>query len=123
MANKTDLDLNLKFLLNTNGTMLLSGTFFVFKKHISDQSTILKQAIKQLSQYRITGKNIPDTICVIDQNKKLAYLYYSKTFLAQIEQVYVGINQVPSNFKLTTPQIIDLTKNLSFLIDYVNRLC
>ena len=68
----------------------IKGVLFEFKKSIPDINKALFQAIKYLSFKRIEGKDVPNTIALVDFSKSYIYIYMSSDFLEEIEQLYVG---------------------------------
>lgn len=68
----------------------IKGVLFEFKKSIPDINKALFQAIKYLSFKRIEGKDVPNTIALVDFSKAYIYIYKSSDFLEEIEQLYVG---------------------------------
>ncbi len=73
---------------NTDGT--LRGNLLEFKLNINDLNSVLFQAIKYLSAFRIKGKPVPANIILISLNDGKAYHYRSVDYLDYIEQVYLG---------------------------------
>ena len=73
---------------NTDGT--LRGNLLEFKLNINDLNSVLFQAIKYLSAFRIKGKPVPANIILISLNDGKAYHYRSVDYLNYIEQVYLG---------------------------------
>ena len=73
---------------NTDG--VLRGNLLEFKLFINDLNSVLFQAIKYLSAFRIKGKPVPANIILISLNDGKAYCYYSADYLYYIEQVYLG---------------------------------
>mgnify|MGYP004459406659 CR=1 FL=1 len=73
---------------NTDG--VFNGVLMEFKLNISDLNKTLFQAVKYLSQMRIKGESVPATIALIDLNARMAYMYHSEDYRADINKVYVG---------------------------------
>lgn len=69
---------------------IYQGNILEFKLNISNLGKVLFQAIKYLSHLRINGESIPARILLVDLNATKAYVFNSKDYLADIEQVYVG---------------------------------
>ena len=69
---------------------IYQGNILEFKLNISNLGKVLFQAIKYLSHLRINGESIPARILLIDLNATTAYVFNSKDYLDDIEQVYVG---------------------------------
>ena len=69
---------------------IYQGNILEFKLNISNLGKVLFQAIKYLSHLRINGEDVPARILLIDLNATKAYVFNSKDYLADIEQVYVG---------------------------------
>lgn len=53
----------------------IKGVLFEFKKSIPDINKALFQAIKYLSFKRIEGKDVPNTIALVDFSKAYIYIY------------------------------------------------
>ena len=73
---------------NTDGT--LNGNLLEFKLNINDLNSVLFQAIKYLSAFRIKGKPVPSNIILISLNDGKAYCFHSVDYLEYIERVYFG---------------------------------
>lgn len=69
---------------------IYQGNILEFKLNISNLGKVLLQVIKYLSHLRINGEDVPARILLIDLNATKAYVFNSKDYLADIEQVYVG---------------------------------
>ena len=73
---------------NTDG--ILKGNLLEFKLIINDLNSVLFQAIKYLSAFRLKGRPIPANIILISLNDGKAYCYHSYDYLEYIEKIYVG---------------------------------
>ncbi len=83
-------ELNIDEILADNNDGVINGNLLEFKLHVTDLNTVLFQCIKYLSALRIKGKPVPANILIIDLNAAAAWLFYSATYLSDIEKVYVG---------------------------------
>ncbi|QKF83381.1 hypothetical protein [Halarcobacter ebronensis] len=82
--------LTLSDILSDNNDGVLNGNLLEFKLVINDLNSVLFQAIKYLSAMRMKGKSVPANIILISLNDHRAYIYSSKEYLYNIEQVYIG---------------------------------
>lgn len=82
--------LTLSEVLSDNNDGVLNGNLIEFKLVINDLNSVLFQAIKYLSAMRMKGKSIPSNIVLISLNDYRAYVYNSKEYLNDIEEVYIG---------------------------------
>lgn len=94
---------------------IYQGNILEFKLNISNLGKVLFQAIKYLSHLRINGESIPARILLIDLNATTAYVFNSKDYLDDIEQVYVG-GASKHNDKFDKPV------NPSKVLDYSNMI-
>lgn len=85
-----DNTLTLEEVISDNTDGVLNGNLLEFKVNINDLNSVLFQAIKYLSAFRIKGKPIPANIILISLNDGKAYCYRSVDYLYYIEQVYIG---------------------------------
>ena len=69
---------------------VLNGNLLEFKINIKNLNSVLFQAIKYASARRLKGKPVPKNLILIDLNGQKAYVYDSKTYLNDIEKVYLG---------------------------------
>ena len=73
---------------NTDG--IVNGNILEFKLIINDLNQVLFQSIKYLSNLRIKGIEVPNSILLIDLNQKLAYKFNSQDYFKEIHKVYYG---------------------------------
>lgn len=73
---------------NTDG--VLNGNLLEFKTNINDLNSVLFQAIKYQSAFRLKGKNVPANILLVSLNDAKAYLFKTEDYLTDIEKVYHG---------------------------------
>ena len=85
-----DNTLTLEEVISDNTDGVLNGNLLEFKVNINDLNSVLFQAIKYLSAFRIKGKPIPANIILISLNDGKAHCYRSVDYLYYIEQVYIG---------------------------------
>ena len=85
-----DNTLTLEEVISDNTDGVLNGNLLEFKVNINDLNSVLFQAIKYLSAFRIKGKPVPANIILISLNDGKAYCYRSVDYLYYIEQVYIG---------------------------------
>ena len=85
-----DKDLSVNDVLSDYTDGIINGNILEFKLNINYTSTVLMQVIKYLSSLRIKGKSIPKNILLISLNEGICYVYNSKKYLKEIEQVYIG---------------------------------
>ena len=85
-----DKDLSVNDVLSDYTDGIINGNILEFKLNINYTSTVLMQVIKYLSALRIKGKSIPKNILLISLNEEICYVYNSKKYLKEIEQVYIG---------------------------------
>lgn len=77
---------------NTDG--VYHGNILEFKLNINNTGKVLFQAIKYLSRMRIKGESVPARILLIDLNATKVYVYNSKNYIDDIQQVYIGAASV-----------------------------
>ena len=85
-----DSSLSVDEVLSDNTDGVLKGNLLEFKVNINDLNSVLFQAIKYLSAFRIKGKPVPANIILISLNDGKAYCYHSFDYLTYIERVYMG---------------------------------
>ena len=85
-----DKNLSIDDVLSDYTDGIINGNILEFKLNINYTSIVLMQVIKYLSSLRIKGKSIPKNILLISLNEGICYVYNSKNYLKEIEQVYIG---------------------------------
>lgn len=85
-----DSSLSVDEVLSDNTDGVLKGNLLEFKISINDLNSVLFQAVKYLSAFRIKGKPVPANIILISLNDGKAYCYHSFDYLTYIERVYMG---------------------------------
>ena len=85
-----DKNLSIDDVLSDYTDGIINGNILEFKLNINYTSTVLMQVIKYLSSLRIKGKSIPKNILLISLNEGICYVYNSKDYLKEIEQIYIG---------------------------------
>jgi hypothetical protein len=85
-----DLRLDKEVEIKHNSDGYYKGIFFEFKKHISDINSVLFQAIKYLSNFRLNGISIPKNIILVSLSDEKIYRFQSLDFIQNIETIYTG---------------------------------
>ncbi|WP_342373433.1 hypothetical protein PCC79_07455 [Propioniciclava soli] len=67
---------------------VVKGNLLEFKLAINDTPAVLFQAVKYLSKLRLTGRNVPRNILLIDLNAKVLRVYDALDYRDAIHQTY-----------------------------------
>jgi hypothetical protein len=69
---------------------VIGGNLLEFKLDINDTPAVLSQAVKYLSKLRLTGRNVPRRILLIDLNAAIVRVYDAADYRDQIHQTYAS---------------------------------